>query len=108
MKPKKDPIKPSKTLNKKFNFKEQRLVWVEETPIICFEHLVPSITENLYSNTISRQIPLPRGRLYPLTAQGGLQAHETQSFMGTHKKKTRWGRLKEYIPNIYMKWKHVA
>jgi hypothetical protein len=54
--------------------------------------------------------PTSRGRLYPLTVQGGEQMmYEASTWMTPicdfHKKKSIWGRLKEWVSNIYKKWK---
>jgi hypothetical protein len=179
MKPKKDPIKPSKTLNKKPNFKKEKLdddpSWRPRISVRCvygqydpldieqdyflssrermrtstelsvmiqqYETEVVGIdqmrtqqeVENLYGQLghpigiSSRQrqntdgsldllgydlvndTPTPRGRLLPLTVQGGEQMmYEASTWVTLNKKKTRWGKMKDYFSSIYKRWRRVG
>jgi hypothetical protein len=181
---KKDPIKPSKVLNKKPNFKKEKLddefikvglaglygqfrspgVFTRETDISQWDVSQVTDMSTMFTNTqggprrgtqlqsqqdvqrifgeldhpigiSSRQRQnvdgsldllghdlvqspsfddatleyYPRGRLLPLTVQGGEQMmYEASTWMTLNKKKTRWERVKDYFSSIYKRWRHVG
>jgi len=94
MKPKKDPIKPSKVLNKKPNFKKEKLEdeFIKVSLAGCINITTTPVTQPPVELILSSTT---RGRLHPLT------------WVTLNKKKTRWERVKDYFSSIYKRWRHV-
>ena len=145
MKPKKDPIKPSKLLMKKPNFKKEKLDDELIKVVVPHSLVIPGVyTREVDTSTIqigeldhsdieyftrgmlfggpigvsSRSVQHSDGRMeflgYDLVASpstpssilgGEHMAYNASTWMTLNKKKTRWERLKEWVSNIYKKWK---
>ena len=131
MKPKKDPIKPSKVLNKKPNFKKEKLedefIKVSLAGLSPFSTIwdVSQVTD--MSTMFAQDIFIPQretevvgieqmrtqqevenlyGQLgHPIGISS--RQSEASTWVTLNKKKTRWERVKDYFSSIYKRWRHV-